>query len=60
MMTNNKRSVSKIRETKSDKEIDKVDDASVVLMTFIVILCFVVGIGIGYLLYIMAINGGNV
>lgn len=56
MESNDKRSVSRIKETKLDKEIEKTDEASVILMYFIFFLCILVAFGIMYLLYIMAIN----
>jgi len=49
--------MSKKREKELDKKLERMDNISVVVMVVILILCFVVGISLGYLLWKIAING---
>jgi hypothetical protein len=50
-------SLSKAEEKRLDNDIEKNDKMSIVVMGAILVLCFVVGISLGYLLYRIAING---
>ena len=52
-----KMAIFSVEEKKLDKEIEKEDNLSVMVMVIILALCFVVGISLGYLLYRIAING---
>ena len=54
-----KERVSRIRVTKEDKEIEKNDNMFIFLIVFIIVMCFIVGISVGYILYNMAINGAS-
>lgn len=45
-------------ENELDKAIERYDNMSVAVMVFILVVCFVVGILLGYFLYRIAINGG--
>ena len=47
------------QEARMDKEIENSDNLSVGLMIVILVLCFVVGISLGYVLYRIAINSSN-
>lgn len=50
---------ARIRETKADREIEQSDNFSVAMMFIIIIICFVLGIAIGYILYNIAISSGS-
>ena len=50
---------AKIRETKADREIEQSDNISVVMMVLIIIICFIVGIALGYVLYNISIASSN-
>ncbi len=50
---------AKIRETKADREIEQSDNMSVVMMILIIVICFIVGIAIGYVLYNISIDSSN-
>ena len=50
-------SFSKVEEQKMDKAIERDDNMSVMLIVIVLVLCFIVGISLGYLLYRIAING---
>lgn len=50
-------SLTKAEEKKIDKEIERSDNMSIVVIVFILAICFVVGIALGYFLYKIAING---
>lgn len=52
--------VSRIKETKVDKELEKTDNFSVVMMIVVIATCFVVGIVLGYILYNLALNSSNI
>ena len=47
-------------EQELDREIEQEDNFSIVLMILILVVCFVVGITLGYILYRIAINSSNV
>lgn len=47
-------------EQQMDRQMEKEDNLSVVVMIIILVLCFVVGISLGYVLYRIAINSSNV
>ena len=51
-------SMTKAEEKKLDEGIQKDDNMSIGLIILILVLCFVVGISLGYLLYKIALNGG--
>ena len=51
-------SMTKAEEKKLDEGIQKDDNMSIGLIILILVLCFVVGISLGYLLYNIALNGG--
>lgn len=51
---------SKSSEQKLDKEIEIEDNLSIMVMIIILIICFLVGISLGYMLYRIAINSSNV
>ena len=46
------------QERELDRQIEIEDNLSVMVMAFILIGCFIVGIFLGYMLYNIAINGG--
>lgn len=46
-------------EVRLDREIENEDNLSITIMILILVLCFVVGIFLGYMLYRLAMNGGN-
>ena len=48
------------QEDRLDMEIEHKDDLSITLMICILVLCFFVGISLGYMLYRIAINSSNV
>lgn len=48
------------KEEQLDKEIAKEDNLSITLMVIILVVCFIVGIFLGYMLYRIAINSSNV
>ena len=48
-----------VEEIKLDKEIEKSDNLSITVMVIILILCFVIGGILGYMLYRIAINNSN-
>lgn len=50
-------SLTKAEEKKMDKVIEQEDNISILVMVFILCVCFVIGISLGYLLYRIAING---
>lgn len=50
---------AKIRMTKVDKELEQSDNISIAAMIFIIVICFVVGIGLGYILYNLAISNSS-
>lgn len=50
-------SLSKAEEKRLDREIERDDNVSVMLIVVILALCFIVGISLGYVLYRIAING---
>ena len=50
--------MTKAEEKKLDEGIQKDDNMSIGLIILILVLCFVVGISLGYLLYKIALNGG--
>lgn len=45
-------------EKELDRKIENEDNLSIAVMVFILVLCFAVGIFLGYMLYNIAINGG--
>lgn len=51
-------SMTKAEEKKLDEGVQKDDNMSIGLIILILVLCFVVGISLGYLLYNIALNGG--
>lgn len=51
--------ISDEMEQKLDKEIEHEDDLSITVMICILVLCFFVGISLGYMLYRIAINSSN-
>lgn len=53
-----KMSLSKSEEQKLDKEARMDDNFSIVMIIIILVLCFIVGITLGFLLYQLAITGG--
>lgn len=46
-------------ELKNDKRIENEENLSVAIMILILVICFAVGIFLGYLLYNLAINSSN-
>ena len=50
-------SFTKAEEQKMDKEIEVSDNMSMGVIVLILVICFVVGIALGYFLYKIAING---
>lgn len=50
-------SLTKAEEKKMDKEIEVSDNMSMGVIVLILVICFVVGIALGYFLYKIAING---
>lgn len=50
---------AKIRETKADKEIEQSDNISILMMVVVIIICFIVGIALGYVLYNISISSSN-
>ena len=50
-------SLTKAEEKKMDKEMERSDNMSIGVMVLILVICFVVGITLGYFLYRIAING---
>lgn len=50
---------AKIRETKADREIEQSDNISVLMMFVVIIICFIVGIVLGYVLYNISITSSN-
>lgn len=50
---------AKIRMTKADKELEQTDNLSIAAMILIIVICFVVGIGLGYILYNLAISNSS-
>lgn len=46
-------------EKKIDKEIEHENDLSITVIISILVLCFFVGISLGYMLYRIAINSSN-
>ena len=59
-MSSDSNKVSRIRETKVDKELEKSDNISVVMMVIVIAACFVIGIALGYILYNLALNSSNI
>ena len=59
-MSSDSNKVSRIKETKVDKELEKTDNFSVVMMIVVIATCFVVGIVLGYILYNLALNSSNI
>lgn len=51
-------SMSKTEEKRLEKGMQQDDNMSIGLMVLILVVCFVVGITLGYLLYRIALNGG--
>lgn len=51
-------SMSKAEEKRLEKGMQQDDNMSIGLMVLILVVCFVVGITLGYLLYRIALNGG--
>lgn len=47
-------------EKKLDREIEGQDNLSIMVMIIILVLCFIVGIMLGYMLYRIAMNSSNV
>ena len=52
--------VEEISVDEIDKEIENDDNMSLALIFFIVVMCFIVGIVVGYIIYRLAINTSNV
>lgn len=50
-------SLTKKEENELDNYIEKSDNISIVVIVAILIVCFIVGISLGYILYRIAING---
>lgn len=50
-------SLTKKEEKELDNYIEKSDNVSIVVIVAILIVCFIVGISLGYILYRIAING---
>ena len=50
-------SLSKAEEKRLDNDMEKNDKMSIFVMIGILVLCFVVGISLGYLLYKIAMTG---
>lgn len=50
-------SLTKNEEQEIDKAIEKNDKMSIMVIIVILVLCFVVGISLGWILYNIAING---
>lgn len=48
-----------IRETKADKEIEQTDNISILMMVIVIVICFIVGIALGYILYNLAISSSD-
>lgn len=46
-------------EQKLDQEIEKEDNLSITVMIIILVLCFIIGISLGYILYRIAMNSSN-
>ncbi len=51
--------VEVIEDEKIDRELEVEDNMSIATMLLILIICFVVGIVVGYLLYRLAIDNSN-
>lgn len=50
-------SLSKAEEKRLDNDMEKNDKISIFVIVAILVLCFVVGISLGYLLYRLAMTG---
>jgi len=50
----------RLEEERLDKEIEGEDNLSIGLIVVILVVCFVVGIAVGYILYRLAIDSSNV
>ena len=53
-----KMSLTKAEEKKIDKEVENSDRMSIFVMVVILVVCFVLGISLGYVLYRLALTGG--
>ena len=53
-----KMSLTKAEEKKIDKEVENSDRMSILVMVIILVVCFVLGISLGYVLYRLALTGG--
>ncbi|MBQ8681495.1 MAG: hypothetical protein IJ509_01105 [Bacilli bacterium] len=51
-------SFSKAEEQKMDKEFEKEENISIMVIVGVLAVCFIVGIVLGYFLYELALNGG--
>lgn len=51
--------IEEVEEEKLDKELETEDNMSFAVMALILVVCFVVGILVGYLLYRLAIDNSN-
>lgn len=53
-----KMSLTKAEEKRIDKEVENSDRMSILVMVVILVVCFVLGISLGYVLYRLALTGG--
>ena len=53
-----KMSLTKAEEKRIDKEVENSDRMFILVMVVILVICFVLGISLGYVLYRLALTGG--